>query len=163
MSENVKIIPEGYHSINPYLIVRNADRAIEFYKKAFGAEERFRMHGPDGNAIMHAELKIGDSVFMLTEESPDMKALSPESIGGSPVSLYVYVKDVDSVFNQAVSEGATILHPVNDQFYGDRSGYLKDPFGHLWSIATHKKDLSPDELKKAGQAFFEEMSKAKTA
>jgi len=163
MSENVNIIPEGYHSINPYLIVRNADRAIEFYKKAFGAEERFRMHGPDGNAIMHAELKIGDSVFMLTEESPDMKALSPESIGGSPVSLYVYVKDVDSVFNQAVSEGATILHPVKDQFYGDRSGYLKDPFGHLWSVATHKKDLSPDELKKAGQAFFEEMPKAKAA
>jgi PhnB protein len=161
MSENVKIIPEGYHSINPYLVVRNADRAIEFYKKAFGAEERFRMHGPDGKVIMHAELKIGDSVFMLTEESSDMKALSPESIGANPVSLYVYVKDVDSVFNQAVSEGATILHPVKDQFYGDRSGYLKDPFGHLWSIATHKKELSPDELKKAGQAFFEEMSKAK--
>ena len=163
MSENVKIIPEGYHSVNPYLVVRNADRAIEFYKRAFGAEERFRMHGPDGKTIMHADLKIGDSVFMLTEEYPNMKALSPESIGGSPVSLYVYVKDVDSVFNQAVSEGATILHPVNDQFYGDRSGYLKDPFGHLWSIATHKKDLSPDELRKAGQAFFEQMSKTNAA
>jgi PhnB protein len=163
MSESVKIIPEGYHSVNPYLVVRNADRAIEFYKRAFGAEERFRMHGPDNKAIMHAELTIGDSVFMLTEESPDMKTLSPESIGGSPVSLYIYVKDVDSIFNQAVSEGATILHPVNDQFYGDRSGYLKDPFGHLWSIATHKKDLSPDELRKAGQAFFEQMSKAKAA
>jgi PhnB protein len=163
MSESVKIIPEGYHSVNPYLVVRNADRAIEFYKRAFGAEERFRMHGPDNKAIMHAELKIGDSVFMLTEESPDMKTLSPESIGGSPVSLYIYVKDVDSIFNQAVSEGATILHPVNDQFYGDRSGYLKDPFGHLWSIATHKKDLSPDELRKAGQAFFEQKSKAKAA
>ena len=163
MSESVKIIPEGYHSVNPYLVVRNADRAIEFYKRAFGAEERFRMHGPDNKAIMHAELKIGDSVFMLTEESPDMKTLSPESIGGSPVSLYIYVKDVDSIFNQAVSEGATILHPVNDQFYGDRSGHLKDPFGHLWSIATHKKDLSPDELRKAGQAFFEQMSKAKAA
>jgi PhnB protein len=163
MSESVKIIPEGYHSVNPYLVVRNADRAIEFYKRAFGAEERFRIHGPDNKAIMHAELKIGDSVFMLTEESPDMKTLSPESIGGSPVSLYIYVKDVDSIFNQAVSEGATILHPVNDQFYGDRSGYLKDPFGHLWSIATHKKDLSPDELRKAGQAFFEQKSKAKAA
>jgi PhnB protein len=163
MSDNVKIIPEGYHSISPYLVVRNADRAIEFYKKAFGAEEHFRMHGPSGKHIMHAELKIGDSVFMLTEESPDMKALSPVSIGGSPVSLYVYVKDVDSVFNQAVAEGATALHPVKDQFYGDRSGYLKDPFGHLWSIATHKKDLSPDELRKAGEAFFEEMSKTKAA
>jgi PhnB protein len=161
MSESAKTIPEGYHSINPYLVVRNAARAIEFYKKAFSAEERFRMHGPDGKIIMHAELKIGDSVFMLTEESPDMKALSPESIGGSPVSLYVYVKDVDAIFNQAVSEGATELKPVKDQFYGDRSGYLRDPFGHLWSIATHIKDLSPDELRKAGEAFFEEMSKMK--
>ena len=121
------------------------------------------MHGPDGKTIMHADLKIGDSVFMLTEESKEMKALSPESIGGSPVSLYVYVKDVDDVFNQAVSEGATVLNPVRDQFYGDRSGYLRDPFGHLWSVATHKKDLSPDELRKAGEAFFEEMSKTKTA
>ena len=161
MSESPKTIPEGYHSINAYLVVRNADRAIEFYKKAFGAKERFRMSGPDGKAIMHAELKIGDSIFMLSEESKEMKAHSPESIGGSPVSLYVYVRDVDQIFNQAVSEGATVLKPVNDQFYGDRSGYLKDPFGHLWSIATHKKDLSPDELRKAGEAFFEEMSKMK--
>lgn len=161
MSESPKTFPEGYHSINTYLVVRNADRAIEFYKKAFGAEERFRMYGPDGKAIMHAELKIGDSIFMLSEESKEMKAHSPESIGGSPVSLYVYVRDVDQIFNQAVSEGATVLKPVNDQFYGDRSGYLKDPFGHLWSIATHKKDLSPDELRKAGEAFFEEMSKMK--
>jgi PhnB protein len=161
MSESPKTIPEGYHSINTYLVVRNADRAIEFYKKAFGAEERFRMSGPDGKAIMHAELKIGDSIFMLSEESKEMKAHSPESIGGSPVSMYVYVRDVDQIFNQAVSEGATVLKPVNDQFYGDRSGYLKDPFGHLWSIATHKKDLSPDELRMAGEAFFEEMSKMK--
>jgi PhnB protein len=119
------------------------------------------MHGPDGKTIVHAVLKIGDSVFMLTEESPDVKVLSPESIGESPIRLYVYVKDVDGVFNQAVSEGATALHPVKDQFYGDRSGYLKDPFGHLWLIATHKKDLSPDELRKAGEAFFEEMSTTK--
>jgi PhnB protein len=162
MSEDTKSIPEGYHSINPYLVVRNAAKAIDFYKKAFSAEERFRMHGPDGRAIMHADLKIGDSIFMLTEESTEMNALSPESIGGSPVSLYVYVKDVDAVFNQAVSEGATVLQPVRDQFYGDRSGYLRDPFGHLWSLATHKKDLSLDEIKKAGLAFFEEMSKTKT-
>src|ERR687891_1961958 len=116
MSESVKTIPEGYHSINPYLVVRNAARAIEFYKKVFGAEERFRIHGRDGKTIMHADLKIGDSVFMLTEESTEMKALSPESIGGSSVSLYVYVKDVDDIFNQAVSEGATVLN--RDQFYG---------------------------------------------
>jgi PhnB protein len=161
MSESPKTIPDGYHSINTYLVVRNADKAIQFYKKALGAEERFRMHGPDGKTIMHADLKIGDSVFMLTEESKEMKALSPESIGGSPVTMYVYVKDVDSIFNQAISEGATELKPVRDQFYGDRSGYLRDPFGHLWSIATHTKDLSPDELRRAGEAFFEEMSKMK--
>jgi PhnB protein len=161
MSESPKTIPDGYHSINTYLVVRNADKAIQFYKKSFGAEERFRMHGPDGKTIMHADLKIGDSVFMLTEESKEMKAHSPESIGGSPVSMYIYVKDVDAIFNQAISEGATVLKPVSDQFYGDRSGYLRDPFGHLWSIATHKKDLSPDELRKAGEAFFEEMSKMK--
>jgi PhnB protein len=161
MSESTKTIPDSFHSINTYLVVRNAPKAIEFYKKAFGAEERFRMAGPDGKSIMHADLKLGDSVFMLTEESPEMKAQSPESIGGSPVSMYVYVKDVDSVFNQAVSEGSTVLKPVSDQFYGDRSGFLRDPFGHLWSIATHKRDLSPDELKRAGEAFFEEMSKMK--
>ena len=161
MNESPKTIPEGYHSINTYLVVKNADKAIQFYKKAFGAEERFRMHGPDGKTIMHADLKIGDSVFMLTEESKEMKSLSPESIGGSPVTMYVYVKDVDSIYNQAVSEGATVLKPVSDQFYGDRSGYLRDPFGHLWSIATHKKDLSPDELRKAAEVFFEEMSKMK--
>jgi len=154
MSAGQKIIPEGYHSINSYLVVRNAAKAIDFYKKAFNAEERFRMHGPDGRTIMHADLKIGDSIFMLTEESTEMKTLSPESIGGSPVSLYVYVKDVDVVFDQAVSEGATVLYPVRDQFYGDRSGYLRDPFGHLWSLATHKKDLSLDEIKKAGEALF---------
>jgi PhnB protein len=161
MNESAKVIPEGYHSINPYLIVRNAAQAIEFYKKAFGAEERFRMQGPDGKSIMHAELKIGDSIFMLAEESAEMKCHSPESIGGSPVSMYIYVRDVDAIFNQAVSAGATELNPVKDQFYGDRSGYLRDPFGHLWSIATHKKDLSPDELRKAGETFFAEMSKAK--
>jgi PhnB protein len=161
MSESTKLIPDSYHSINAYLVVRNAPKAIEFYKKAFGAEERFRMHGPDGKTIMHADLKLGDSVFMLTEESKEMKAQSPESIGGSPVSMYVYVKDVDATFNKAISEGAKVLMPVKDQFYGDRSGYLRDPFGHLWSIATHKKDLSPDELRKAGEAFLEEMSKMK--
>ena len=161
MNESATKIPNGYHSINCYRVVRNATKVIDFYKKAFGAEERFRMHGPDGKIIMHAELKIRDSVFMLTEESNEMKTLSPESIGGSPVSMYVYVNDVDAVFNQAVSEDATVLNPVRDQFYGARSGYLREPFGHLWSIATHKKDLSPDEVRKAGEVFFREMSKSK--
>ena len=162
MNESAKVTPEGYHSINPHLIVRNAAQAIEFYKKVFGAEERFRMQGDlNGKSIMHADLKIGDSTFMLTEESAEMKNHSPESIGGSPVSMYVYVRDADDIFNQAVSAGATELRPVKDQFYGDRSGYLRDPFGHLWSIATHKKDLSQDEVRKAGEAFFAEMSKMK--
>jgi PhnB protein len=116
---------------------------------------------PAGKSIMLAELNIGDSVFMLTEESDVMKCQSPESIGGSPISLYVYVKDVDITFNQAVSAGSTVRDPVSDKFYGDRSGYLKDPFGHLWSIAAHKKDLSLDEIKKAGNEAFAEMSTIK--
>jgi PhnB protein len=155
---NVKPIPEGYHTITPHLIVKNGAQAIEFYKKAFGAEELFRMNTPDGN-VGHAQLKIGDSLFMLADEFPQMGALSPESIGGSPVSMYVYVEDVDTVFNQAVSAGATVVNPVMDMFYGDRWGHLKDPFGHFWSIATHKKDLTPDELKKAAEIAFAEMSR----
>lgn len=154
---NVKPIPEGYHTITPHLIVKTGAQAIEFYKKAFGAEELFRMNTPDGN-VGHAQLKIGDSLFMLADEFPQMGALSPESIGGSPVSMYVYVEDVDTVFNQAVSAGATVVNPVMDMFYGDRWGHLKDPFGHFWSIATHKKDLTPDELKKAAEIAFSEMS-----
>ncbi|MGA8403528.1 MAG: VOC family protein [Nitrososphaeraceae archaeon] len=159
MNATVKAIPDGHHTITPYLVVKNGAQAIEFYKKAFSAEECFRMNGPDGKSIGHAQLKIGDSVFMLADEFPQMNSLSPESIGGSPVSMYVYVEDVDAVFNQAVSAGATVLNPVMDMFYGDRWGYIKDPFGHLWSIATHKKDLTPDELKKAAEMAFAEMSR----
>ena len=151
-------IPRGYHSITPYITVNGGEAAIEFYKNAFGAEERGHMKTPDGKTA-HAELKIGDSVFMLSDEFPEMKNLSPKSIGGSPVSLYMYVEDVDAVFNQAVSAGATVLNPVMDMFYGDRWGYIKDPFGHLWFIATHKKDLTPDELKKAAEIAFAEMSR----
>ena len=157
MSATVKPIPEGHHTITPYLVVKNGTQAIEFYKKAFGAEERFRMITPDGKSIAHAQLKIGDSLFMIADEFPQMNSLSPESIGGSPVSMYVYVEDVDTVFNQAVSAGATVLNPVMDMFYGDRWGYIKDPFGHLWSIATHKKDLTSDELKKAAEIAFAKM------
>ena len=155
MNESVKPIPEKYHSIIPYLIVRNAANAIEFYKKAFGAEEHFRMQGPESKSIMHAELKIGDSVFMLSEESPQMDTHSPESIGGSPVGMYLYVKDVDSVFDQAISAGATMLYPVKDQFYGDRSGHLKDPFGHIWSVATHKKGSFSRRTSKSRRSIFQ--------
>jgi PhnB protein len=154
----VKKIPEGYHSITPALIVKNGDAAIEFYKKGFGAEERGRMKSPDGR-VAHAELKLGDSVFMLSDEYPEMRCHSPNSIGGSPVSMFVYVEDVDSFFDKAVSAGAKVLDPVKDQFWGDRHGRLEDPFGHLWSIATHKKDLSEEEMKSAAEAAFSQMSK----
>ena len=156
--KEVKKIPDGYHSITPALIVKNGDAAIEFYKKAFGAEERRIMKGPDGR-VAHAELKIGDSVFMLSDEYPEMNCHSPKSIGGSPVSIYVYVEDVDSLFDKAVSAGAKALDPVKDQFWGDRHGRLEDPFGHVWSIATHKKDLSEEEMKSAAEAAFSQMSK----
>lgn len=154
----IEKIPKNYHSITPVLIVNKGDEAIEFYKKGFGVEERYRMKGPDGR-VAHAELKLGDSVFMLSDEYPEMECHSPKTIGGSPVSMYVYVDDVDSVFNKAISAGAKALDPVKDQFWGDRHGRLEDPFGHLWSIATHKKDLSEEEMKKAAEAAFSQMSK----
>jgi PhnB protein len=156
--ESNKKIPEGYHSITPVLIVKDGNAAIEFYKKGSDVEERHRMKSPDGR-VAHAELKLGDSIFMLSDEYPEMKCHSPNSIGGSPVSMYVYVEDVDELFNKAVSAGAKVLDPVKDQFWGDRHGRLEDPFGHLWSIATHKKDLSEEEMRKAAEAAFSQMSK----
>jgi PhnB protein len=156
--ESNKKIPEGYHSITPVLIVKDGNAAIEFYKKGSDVEERHRMKSPDGR-VAHAELKLGDSIFMLSDEYPEMKCHSPNSIGGSPVSMYVYVEDVDELFNKAVSAGAKVLDPVKDQFWGDRHGRLEDPFGHLWSIATHKRDLSEEEMKRAAEAAFSQMSK----
>ncbi len=147
MSGNVEPIPDGYHTATPYLVVKGAAKAIEFYKNAFGATELMRMAGPDGG-IMHAELKIGDSIIMMSEENPQWGTRSPESLGGSPMSLYLYVEDCDKVFNQAVGAGATATVAVKDQFYGDRSGAVKDPFGHSWHIATHKEDVSMDEIRK---------------
>jgi PhnB protein len=143
----VSHIPEGYNTVTPYLIIRGAAKAIEYYKEAFGAKEVFRMDGPDGK-VGHAELQIGDSRIMLADENPQMGAghTSADSIGGSPVSIYLYLPDVDSVVERAVAAGAKILKPVQDQFYGDRSGFLQDPFGHLWGIATHVEDVSPQEL-----------------
>lgn len=150
----VKKIPEGYHSITPSLIVQNGLKAIEYYRKVFGAHVRGPMMTPDGNSVAHAELQIGDSKLMLSDEFPEMKMLSPASVGGTPVSLYVYVDDVDKTFDLAVAEGATVLNPVADQFWGDRHGNIVDPFGHVWSIATHIKDLSEDEMKKAAEEAF---------
>jgi len=142
----VKPVPTGYHTLTPFLTVRDAARAIEFYKKAFGAQERGVMKGPDGK-VMHAELLIGDSIVMLSDEFPEFGSLSPQSIGGSPMRLHIYVDGVDAAFDRAVKAGAEVEMPVMDQFWGDRYGKLKDPFGHKWSIATHTKDMSMDEMK----------------
>lgn len=147
MATNVKPIPEGYHSVTPYLIVKGAAKAIEFYKQAFGATETLRMAQPDGR-IGHAELKIGDSTIMLADEFPEINARGPESLGGTPVMIHLYVEDVDAVAKKASSAGAKELRPVKDQFYGDRSGMFADPFGHKWNIATHKEDLSDEEIRK---------------
>jgi PhnB protein len=151
MTSKVKPIPEGYHTATPYLIVKDAARAIEFYKKAFGATELMRMPGPGGK-IGHAEIKIGDSPIMLADEVPGMGFRSPESLGGSPISILLYVEDVDVVFSEALAAGAKVQRPVADQFYGDRTGGVTDPFGHVWYIATHKEDVSPEEMKKRAAA-----------
>jgi PhnB protein len=151
MTNKVKPIPEGYHTATPYLIVKDAAHAIEFYKKAFGATELMRMPGPGGK-IGHAEIKIGDSPIMLADEVPGMGFRSPESLGGSPISILLYVEDVDVVFSEALAAGAKIQRPVADQFYGDRTGGVTDPFGHVWYIATHKEDVSPEEMKKRAAA-----------
>jgi PhnB protein len=151
MTSKPKPVPDGYHTATPYLIVKGAAQAIEFYKKAFGATELMRMPQPGGK-IGHAEIKIGDSPIMLADESPDVGARSPQSIGGSPVSIMLYVEDVDRIFSQAVAAGAKVKRPVADQFYGDRTGGIEDPFGHLWYIATHKEDVSPEEMRKRAAA-----------
>jgi PhnB protein len=148
-----KYIPDGYHTATPYLIVTGAARAIQFYKQAFGAAEVMRMDGPNGK-VMHAEIKIGDSHIMLADEFPDMDARSPQTIGGTPVSLMLYLEDADAVTARAVSAGAKLLRPVTDQFYGDRCGTIADPFGHKWTISTHKEDLSPEEIQKRAAALF---------
>ncbi len=147
MTKAVKPIPENYHAVTPYLVVQGAAKAIDFYKKVFGAQEIMRMPGPGGK-VMHAEIKIGDSIVMLADEHPEMDARSPQAFGGTPVSLMVYVPDVDDVFKQAVSAGAKELRPVKDQFYGDRSGTISDPFGHKWTVSTHVEDVSDDEMKR---------------
>jgi PhnB protein len=151
MAKQVRAIPEGHHTVTPYLIVGDAAGALAFYKKAFGAEELMRVAAPNGK-IGHAEIRIGDSVIMLADEYPDMNARGPHAFGGSPVSIHLYVEDVDAVAGQAIAAGATVVRPVQDQFYGDRSGSFTDPFGHSWHVATHKEDLTPEELDKRVKA-----------
>lgn len=147
----VNYIPEGYHTATPYLIVKGAARAIDFYKQVFGASELMRFPGP-GGVIAHAEIKIGDSVIMLADESPQMGYRSAQSIGGTPVSLMLYVPDVDKVVDRAAKAGAKVERPVADQFYGDRNGTIQDPFGHVWTIGTHKEDVSPEEMQRRAAA-----------
>jgi PhnB protein len=144
---NAKPIPEGYPQVIPYLCVDGAAAAIEFYGKVLGTQERMRMPGPEGK-IGHAELEIGDSLIMLADEHPDMGFLSPKSIGGTPVTISVYVENVDDVFERALEAGATSVRSVEDQFYGDRSGQFDDPFGHRWNVSTHVEDVPPDEMEK---------------
>ena len=146
MATAVKPIPDGYHTVTPYLIIKGAADALEFYKKAFGATELFRME--HGGKIGHAEIKIGDSPIMLADEYPEMGYKSPQSLGGTPVSILLYVEDVDTLFTQAIGAGAVEQKALQDQFYGDRSGTLADPFGHVWTIATHKEDVTPEEMDK---------------
>jgi len=138
-------VPVGYHTVTPYLIVSGAAQALDFYKRALGAIEQMRMPGPEGK-VMHAEIKIGDSVIMLADEFPEMGARSPQALGGTPVGICLYVPDVDSLFNQAIQAGGKVERPLQNQFYGDRSGTFIDPFGHKWTIATHIEDVTPEEI-----------------
>jgi PhnB protein len=154
----VKPIPDGYHSVTPYLIIKGAAEAIEFYKKAFGAKELFRMPMPDGG-IGHAEIMIGNSPIMLADECPPMGYRGPQALGGTPVSFLIYVEDADARYNQAIAAGCKVFKPIQDQFYGDRSGTVTDPYGHIWTIGTHKEDVPPEELNRRMAAAMAQQKK----
>jgi PhnB protein len=154
---SVKAIPAGYQSVTPAIIVRGADDAIDFYKRAFGAEEIHIMRGPDGG-VAHAEIRIGDSMIMLGEENPAWGTKSPLSTNGTPSSLHLYVDNADAAFDRAVKAGATVSQPLEDAFWGDRYGKITDPFGHSWGIATHIKDMTPEEMQKAGEEWMAQMA-----
>ena len=150
---SAKAIRAGRHTVAPYLAIKNAAKALEFYQTAFGATEIYKLMMPDGR-LGHAEIRLGDSIIMLSDEFPEYGGKAPETLGGSPVSIHLYVEDVDAFFNRALAAGARERKPVMDQFYGDRSGQLEDPFGHLWWVATHKEDVGPDEMQKRVEAMF---------
>jgi PhnB protein len=152
---SVKAIPAGHRTVTPYLIIKNAAKALEFYKKAFGTTETYKLMMPDGR-LGHAEIRLGDSMIMLADEFPEFGGKAPATLGGSPVCIHLYVEDVDTVFKKAMAAGAKERKPVMDQFYGDRSGQLEDPFGHLWWVATHKEDIAPEEMQKRVQVRFAE-------
>lgn len=152
MSQKVKPVPDGYHTLTPYLSIKGAADALDFYARAFGARELMRMPHPDGR-VGHAEIQVGDSRVMLADESPEMDFRGPRSIGGTPVHLHLYVEDADTVVTRAVAAGARLVRPVQDQFYGDRMGTVADPFGHVWHVSTHKEDVPPDELQRRAAAL----------
>lgn len=158
MQNHVNPIPEGYHSITPYIIVKDAARAIEFYKEAFGAKELFRMDSPEGN-ISHCELQIGDSRIMLADEFPDRGALAPEASGPRGVALLIYVDDVDGIFERAVNAGAKVLRPLKNEFYGDRMGTIQDPFGHNWHLGMTVENVSPEEMKRRSDKMWDESAR----
>ncbi len=162
MAASSKPIPPGFHTITPTLTVRNAAQAIEFYKKALGAEELMRMPSPDGK-IMHAELKIGDSIIFLGDEVPNMGCKSPQTLGGSTGTLYLYVENVDKAFQRAIDAGGKTTMPVADMFWGDRYGQFVDPYGHTWGLGTHKEDLTEQEVEERAKSFFAQMAQRKTA
>lgn len=153
-----KQIPEGYQTVTPMLIFRDARKALEFYRRAFGAEERYVMPAPDGKGVMHAELRIGSSVIMMGEEHPQEPCKSAETLGSSPVSFYIYLDNVDEAFQTALAAGAESRMAVEDMFWGDRAGTVQDPFGYSWTLATHTKDLTPQEIQQGAQAFFARMA-----
>ena len=155
----VKKVPDGHNSVSPYLIVNGAERALDFYKRAFGATELFRHRAPDGK-VGHAEVRIGDTVIMIADEFPDHDAHAPQKFGGSPVSLHMYVEDVDVVAAKAIAAGAKVKRPVADQFYGDRLGTFEDPFGHTWHVSTHIEDVPPDELDRRAKKAMADMKKS---
>jgi PhnB protein len=162
MAHKAKPIPEGYHTVTPYLSVRDAAHALDFYKQAFGAKEVMRMNGPEGK-VSHAEIKIGDSIVMVSEENSSNELRSPQALNGSTVSIFLYLDDVDPVFKKAISAGAKEVQPLADQFWGDRYGRLRDPFGHSWSLATHIEDVSPTEMGKRAQEAAAKMHRTQTA
>ena len=153
-----KAIPEGFQSVTPMLVFSDARKAIEFYKQAFGAMERYAMPGQDGKGVMHAELLIGDSIIMMGEENPNEPCKSAETAGGSPVSFYIYLENADEAFRRALEAGAESRMPVQDMFWGDRVGTVQDPFGYSWTLATHTRDLTSQEIREGAQAFFARMA-----
>lgn len=159
----MKTIPEGYSTVTPMFLFKDARKAIDFYQRAFGAKELMVMPGPDGRGVMHAELRIGNSIVMLGEETPQQPCKSAETLGGSPVNFYLYLDDVDAAFQTAVKAGATVQMPVAEMFWGDRIGTVQDPFGYSWTVATHVKDLTTEEIRQGAQAFYAEMAEKQAA